>query len=123
MNDLKLNARWTDDCQGKKDYDGPILVVSTRYWPRGGGFWIINNKANSVSIEDDSTRPEIKPSASCSLDIVSKQEGYAPGEHTTIATRDFEGETFEEVSAQVEAWAQAAMNHAVAALCKAFEDP
>ena len=24
---------WTQDCMGKQDYDGPIVHVSTRYWP------------------------------------------------------------------------------------------
>ena len=32
-------AMWTDDCQGKKDYDGNMVSISTRYWPgpSGGG--------------------------------------------------------------------------------------
>ena len=34
---MNVPAKWTDDCQGKKDYDGKILCLSTRYWPRGGG--------------------------------------------------------------------------------------
>lgn len=35
---MKIDAKWTPDCQGKKDYDGQILSISTRYWPSGGGF-------------------------------------------------------------------------------------
>ena len=26
---------WYDDCQGKKDYDGAIMQVFTRFWPGG----------------------------------------------------------------------------------------
>ena len=40
---FKLVARWTDDCQGKKDFDGRLLSYSTRYWPasyRGSGIYI-----------------------------------------------------------------------------------
>ena len=36
---LKVSARWTNDCSGKKDFDGRIVDLSTRYWPRGGGFY------------------------------------------------------------------------------------
>lgn len=31
--ELMNAAQWTDDCQGKKNYDGPMLDISTRYWP------------------------------------------------------------------------------------------
>lgn len=26
-------AKWIDDCQGKKDFDCALLSISTRYWP------------------------------------------------------------------------------------------
>lgn len=26
-------AAWTNDCQGKKDYDGDLISISSRYWP------------------------------------------------------------------------------------------
>ena len=32
MTDLKLNAKWKPDCQGKQDYDGTIIGISTRYY-------------------------------------------------------------------------------------------
>lgn len=38
----RINARWTDDCQGKKDFDGTIIDISSRYWPRGGGFGLFS---------------------------------------------------------------------------------
>lgn len=55
----KVPATWEDDCQGKKDYDAELVSLSTRYWPRGGGFSaIIDGKW-----EHNEDRPDIKPSA------------------------------------------------------------
>ena len=34
---LLLAAEWTDDCQGKKDYDGDVLAITTRCWP--ASYW------------------------------------------------------------------------------------
>jgi len=34
--------KWTNDCQGKKDFDGPIVTLSSRYWPSGGGFSMLD---------------------------------------------------------------------------------
>ena len=94
----KINAEWTDDCSGKKDYDATVLRITTRYWPRGGGFYV-GDPASSVPFElsDD---PAIKPSASASLVLES-----ADGESTDLVEADFEGESFEEVAPQVEKWA------------------
>lgn len=30
---FKPAAAWTDDCQGKKDYDGRLIDISCRYYP------------------------------------------------------------------------------------------
>lgn len=27
------NTKWTEDCQGKRDFDAPLLSVSCRYYP------------------------------------------------------------------------------------------
>ncbi len=54
---MRLAAKWTNDCQGKKDYDGSIVRITTRYWPRGGGFTILRG---GVAEEKD-TRPDIRP--------------------------------------------------------------
>lgn len=113
---MTLNAQWTDDCCGKKDYDAPIVAISTRYWPRGGGMLVVtNNPGQPVKIEGDDARPEIKPSATCSLIV-----RYDDGESADIIGKDFEGETFEDVKAQVEPWAQAQMDRVVAALRREF---
>lgn len=115
---IALNATWTPDCCGKQDYDAPILSISTRYWPRGGGLMVVYNlPSQPIKIEMDSERQEIKPSANCSLKIDYAED---TGLDFVLAEKDFEGETEEEVKAQVEIWAQQQMDKAVAALVKAF---
>lgn len=117
----KLNAKWTDDCCGKKDYDAPIIAISTRYWPRGGGYFTTTiEPGKPIILEGDDKRPEIKPSANCSLVLVVKQEGYDPGDQICLVEQQFEGETFEEVSGQVEAWAQNVMDRVVKAVKHEF---
>jgi hypothetical protein len=71
---------WTDDCQGKKDYDGPLLSVSTRYWP-------------------PSYSRDGQHSASASI-----LWGDPATEYTTIAEHEFFGDTLDEVKQFVEAW-------------------
>lgn len=113
---MKLAAEWTNDCQGKKDYDGEILSISTRYWPRGGGFWVMNNEGpGRVSIQENDARPEIKPSAHSSLIVRHDGDNYS-----TLAEAEFEADTEGEVKAAVEAWAQVMMDKAVEALSNAF---
>lgn len=113
---MKLNISWTDDCCGKKDYDGDIVAVSTRYWPRGG----------SVMVLDTSTRQGLqkfddgsKPSATSSIML---SNGYCQHNDETedLISKAFEGETFEDVAAQVETWAQEQMNRVVKALKAEF---
>lgn len=93
---MKLNAEWTDDCQGKKDYDGDILAISTRYWPG-------NRQANGFV------------SAKSSLIIRHGKDDYA-----ILTSKEFEAGTFEELAPQVELWAQEQMDKAVAVLKAAF---
>lgn len=115
---IALNATWTSDCCGKQDYDAPILSISTRYWPRGGGMMVVHNLPDQpIKIEMDSERQEIKPSANSSLMINYAED---TGLDFVLAEKDFEGETEEEVKAQVEVWAQQQMDKAVAVLVKAF---
>lgn len=70
-----------------------------------------------IKIEMDSERQEIKPSANSSLMINYAED---TGLDFVLAEKDFEGETEEEVKAQVEVWAQQQMDKAVAVLVKAF---
>lgn len=103
-------ARWTDDCQGKKDFDGRLVNLSTRYWPYGGGFSVITRHGHGgVSIEDASTISKAPPSAHASLHFqlpdAQRIEGWQ--NWLVIAEERFKGETQEEVQRQVETWAVA----------------
>lgn len=96
--DVLGDIAWTDDCQGKKDFDGDILSLSTRYWPRGGGFhasFIVPGQP--VVWEGNEARPEIKPSAHSSILLLGKE----------LVSKEFEAETEAEVKQQVEDWARA----------------
>lgn len=110
----QLAAKWTNDCQGKKDYDGSIIRVSTRYWPRGGGFDLIAGD----SIEGNDSRPNIRPSACCSIVLCHDEpvEGQPNGQYIVLIEKDFEGESFDEVAASVEAWAQQQYERVVSAV-------
>jgi hypothetical protein len=79
---LKLSATWRDDCQGKKDYDAPVLSISTRYWP-------------------SSYQKNGKISASSALVL-----NHGDDDYMDLLKREFEGDTEEEVKKQVEEWAQ-----------------
>ncbi len=87
LKDLRPAAGWTDDCQGKKDYDGPLLSISTRYWPGppGGPFG-----------------SPYGPTPSARSSILLR----LAGEDNYLTWRDakFEASTEAEVKAQVEAW-------------------
>lgn len=112
---IRHDAKWTDDCSGKKDFDARVLSISTRYWPRGGGFlYVGGGKGVRPSIED---RPDIKPSAKASLMLLIAGDRYID-----IAEQYFEAETPEEVFAAVEVWATAQFNRAIAALSREFGD-
>jgi hypothetical protein len=114
----KLDACWTDDCSGKKDYDGRVISVSTRYWPRGGSAYV-NDEKGFRKFDDGS-----KPSARSEVHIDFAEHTGDGGENwSTVAGKDFEGETFEEVAAQVEAWAQSVYERVVNAVRAEFTEP
>lgn len=99
---MLIPAEWTDDCQGKKDYDGELVSISTRYWPRGGGYFAVKNyPGQPIQTEQNEDRPEIKPSAHSAILLQSKDE-----EDFTLIEKAFEAETQEEVQRQVEEWTQ-----------------
>jgi hypothetical protein len=111
---MRLNAGWTNDCQGKKDYDGDILSISTRYWPRGGGFSVVNHSPEGTTIQDNDSRPEIRPSACCKLIIWNGDDSIV------LAKQNFESETFDEIKSGVELWASIQMEKAVSVLQREF---
>ena len=110
---MKLNIKWTDDCQGKKDYDGEIVAVSTRYWP--GYMTIFDSREPEKGLHEV---PAGKPSAACSI-ILS--DGLLNGEYENLIHGRFEGDTFEDVAAQVESWAQEQMDRVEKALRAEFQ--
>ena len=97
--DLSLAAEWTLDCQGKQDYDAEIVSLSTRYWPRGGGFSIRQDGEFKTN-----HRQDIKPSAVVAIYLVSGDPN--DHRHEKIWSAKFEAETEAEVNALVEAWAR-----------------
>jgi hypothetical protein len=113
---MKIAANWTDDCQGKRDFDGDVVRISTRYWPRGGGF-SMSVDGGVFTTNADKTIP---PSATSSIELYHKDED---GDDTsvTLTECEFEGETFEEVSAKVEDWGGTQFDRIVKVLQKEFE--
>lgn len=107
-------ASWTDDCMGKQDYDGAVISISTRYWPRGGGYFAVNNGPEGVSFEDDASRPRIRPSAHSSL-VLNFGDKEAQ-DYLTIAAAEFEGDTEDDVKRAVESWALGMMERVVKAM-------
>lgn len=95
---LLLAAKWTHDCQGKMDYDGNILSISTRYWP--GSY-----QANGYV------------SAKSALVLWG-----ADGEDVELSVREFEAEDFATLAPRVEEWAQGQMDRAVRALRAEFAE-
>lgn len=114
---MKIAAKWTDDCSGKKDFDGAILRISTRYWPRGGGFYVLD----SSGFHGNDARPEIKPSATSKIVLYhGEPTDGSYGRSVTLSERDFEFETQEEVQSAVEAWADDQFRRIRSALEKEF---
>lgn len=91
-------AKWTDDCQGKKDFDGEVLSISSRFYPP------------SYSRDGQTF------SAMSSLNLYGTDDSYAE-----VVRGDFKGATEEEVKAKVENWASAQWNRAVRALAAEFD--
>lgn len=74
-------ATWTDDCQGKRDFDGELVSLSTRYWP------------GSYSRDG-------QPSAKASIHLLG-----ADDEYVVLRAQEFSAPTEAEVKALVEKWA------------------
>lgn len=97
---MKSEIEWTDDCSGKKDYDGDIVAVSTRYWPKR---YQDNGKVSATS--------SIMLSDGCP---------DHNGETEDLISKDFEGDTFAEVAIQVQGWVQEQMDRVEKALRAEF---
>lgn len=98
MPTLTKDLQWTPDCQGKWDYDGGIISVETRYWPRGGSMTIYQ-AGQFVSDQHSPERQHIRPSAKSTIYF----NGYWD---TPLTTKEFEAETEEEVKESVRNWVE-----------------
>jgi hypothetical protein len=118
------HARWTHDCQGKQDFDGPLLAVSTRYYPGpdGGGTMVISPGRPIWTVPYG---PKPSPTSSIILRVGPAEEGDGGGDYYIWRRQDFEGETEADVKAQVERWVSAQMEDAVRLLGgkEAFKEP
>lgn len=97
---LPVPAKWTPDCQGKQDFDGNLVTLSTRYWPRGGGFYVLSG----AGWQGDEARPEIRPSAHATIYLGSTDNDFYDDAVPLIEVA-LEGDTEDEVKARIEAWA------------------
>lgn len=114
MSDQQL-PKWTSDCSGKWDYDYDLVRLSSRYWPQGGGFFILDSSKGTF--EGNESRPHIKPSAMSS--IVTTNPDDADFDYTVISCK-FVGDTEQEVKTQVELWAKDTMERVYSAIKKEF---
>lgn len=103
---VMFELEWTPDCQGKQDYDGSLVRVSTRYWPRGGGFSVLKDGVFATNADQS-----IRPSAHSTIYL---------GETTKLTEREFEGDTEADVKQQVEKWVSAECDRIVAAMLSAY---
>lgn len=108
--DLKVPAEWTDDCQGKKDYDGELVSLSTRYWPAGGGFSMFSRETGWVDNPAD-----CKPSANAKILL-----RHAGDDYVIFAEQEFEDASLEAVKAKVETWAEQQYQRVIKALRAEF---
>lgn len=112
---MKPYAMWTPDCGGAQDFDGPLLSVSTRYWPgpETGGFTVLHGDG-SVSKEPWGAQPHA--AAAIHLRLGPRQEDDGGGDYLVWCEQDFEAPTEAEVKDLVERWVQAIMSDIVEAL-------
>lgn len=111
---MKLNIAWTSDCQGKKDYDGDVVAISTRYWP--GPVTVFDTSKPEKGLHEE---PGGQPRAHCSIVLLDGATDHE-GTTETLAEMKFVGGSFREVSRQVEAWAQEQMDRIATALRAEF---
>ena len=108
LDSLEPCAQWSNDCQGKKDYDGRLLSISTRYWPATP---TVPNEFNPASGKWTAAPYGEKPSATASIAVNhGKPDQYGYGDYTTLCEQKFEADTEGEVKALVEAWVKAECN-------------
>jgi len=89
---MELRINWMDDCQGKKDYDGELIIINSEFSPS-------------------------KCSAECKVIMTN---GYDNKDQQTLIEHHFQGDSFDSVSSQVEEWAQTQADRVYKAILKEF---
>jgi len=104
-------ARWKDDCQGKKNYDGPLLSISCRYYPTAkeqaeGSHW--NYISGNGELEAHLYEADGKASAIASIILEDGplDENDTPSGYRTWRESEFVGDSCAEVKTLVEQWVQ-----------------
>lgn len=113
---LRNASQWTSDCQGKMDFDGFAVLISSRYWP--GPITVYNTAEPEKGLHEIPGGP---PSARAELSInhgEPTQEGY--GIDFVLVERRFEGATESDVKRQVEEWVQQQFERLTMALRREF---
>ena len=90
-NELVPCAKWTDDCQGKKDYDGRLISISCRYYPGPEGPHALPYG------------PTPSAHAAIHLDCGEPNAG-GYGDYLTLTEKEFTGPDEADVKRQVEEW-------------------
>lgn len=118
MTDRTPYAMWTDDCQGKKDFDGPIISLSTRYWPgpEGGGSMMVSNVAGKVTIGTLPYGPRPSAHALIHLNIGPREDDDGGGGYLIWREKSFEADTEAAIKVEVEVWAKEQMKAIIALL-------
>lgn len=117
---MKPCVAWTNDCQGKKDYDGRLLSISTRYWPGpgGGGATTFDSRTGEFGTAPYGPRPKAHAAIHLNHD---EPDQYGYGDYAIWREADFEAETEAEVKALVERWVQDRFDEVRALLGKTTE--
>ena len=103
---------WTDDCQGKKDYDGRLVSISCRYWPGPAGMEAFNTVSHHGGDVSFSNTPYGKrPSANASI-ILNFGTPLGPDDfddYSKWREKDFEADSEAVVKMLVENWVKEQM--------------
>ena len=107
IEELKPHAGWSNDCQGKQDYDGRLISLSTRYWPgpEGGGLMTIQRENGSVKVGTAPYGSQPSAHAMIILHLGPAKKNDGGGDFLIWSQADFTAITEVEVKAQVERWA------------------
>lgn len=114
--EIEPYAMWTPDCQGKQDFDGPIISVSTRYYPGpgGGGFMQMDISNGSSVTTTQPYGPQPTAHAAIHLRVGPREEHDGGGNYLIWKQKEFAAETEAGVKAQVEAWTRDMMGEIIA---------